>query len=94
MERRAEAGIDRIQLQALIDATMNAETFSKVKAPCLTLAYYKDKDNQDPTVSSGKNTLDEQPSRHTRWGKSLRGTARRRSTSYGIRYRIERYTGR
>ena len=53
-----------VQLQALIDATMNAETFSKVKAPCLTLAYYKDKDNQDPTVRVEK----------IRWMNSLLGT--------------------
>ena len=29
---------------------MNAETFSKVSQPSLTLYYYKDEENQDPTV--------------------------------------------
>lgn len=55
-----------VQLQALIDATMNAETFSRVKAPCLTLAYYKDKDHQDPTVRVEK----------IRWMNSLLGTSK------------------
>lgn len=53
-----------VQLQALIDATMNVETFSRVKAPCLTLSYYKDDEHQDPTVRVEK----------IRWMSSLLGT--------------------
>ena len=39
-----------VQLQELIEQKMNAETFSKVSQPSLTLYYYKDEENQDPTV--------------------------------------------
>ena len=38
------------QLQELIEEKMNKETFSKVTQPSLTLYYYKDEENQDPTV--------------------------------------------
>ncbi len=38
------------QLQELIDSKMNPETFSKVKCPTLTLYYYKNEQEQDPTV--------------------------------------------
>lgn len=38
------------QLQELIEQKMKAETFSKVTQPSLTLYYYKDEENQDPTV--------------------------------------------
>ena len=39
-----------VQLQVLVDATMKKTTFERVKAPSLTLAYYKDKRHQDGTV--------------------------------------------
>ncbi len=39
-----------VQLQELIEQKMNAETFEQVAQPSLTLYYYKDEDNQDPTV--------------------------------------------
>jgi len=38
------------QLQELLEDKMNKETFSKVTQPSLTLFYYKDEHNQDPTV--------------------------------------------
>jgi pimeloyl-ACP methyl ester carboxylesterase len=38
------------QLQELIELKMNAGTFSKVTQPSLTLYYYQDEENQDPTV--------------------------------------------
>ncbi len=38
------------QLQELVEETMNEDTFSKVSQPSLTLYYYKDEENQDPTV--------------------------------------------
>lgn len=37
-------------LQQLLDVTMNEKTFSKVKAPVFLAYYYKDEQNQDPTV--------------------------------------------
>lgn len=39
-----------VQLEELVEQTMNKETFSKVTQPSLTLYYYKDEENQDPTV--------------------------------------------
>ena len=39
-----------VELQNLIEATMNSETFSKVKQPTLVLYYYKDEQNQDNVV--------------------------------------------
>lgn len=39
-----------VQLQVLVDATMNRKTFEKITAPSLTLSYYKDKEHQDGTV--------------------------------------------
>jgi esterase/lipase len=38
------------QLQELIDDKMNNETFRKVKQPSLTLYYFKNEQEQDPTV--------------------------------------------
>ena len=38
------------QLQELIESSMNANTFTKVKCPSLTLYYYKNEKEQDPTV--------------------------------------------
>ena len=38
------------QLQELIETKMNRATFEKVKAPSLTVYYYKDEQHQDPTV--------------------------------------------
>ena len=38
------------QLQELVTDKMNAETFSKVKCPTLTLYYYKNDKEQDPVV--------------------------------------------
>ena len=38
------------QLQELIEEKMNAETFSQVTQPSLTLYYYEDEEHQDPTV--------------------------------------------
>ncbi|MEP2667697.1 MAG: alpha/beta hydrolase [Cyclobacteriaceae bacterium] len=38
------------QLEELLEDKMNVETFGKVKQPSLTLYYYKDEQNQDPTV--------------------------------------------
>ena len=53
-----------LQLQALLDATMKSETFEKITAPSLTLAYYKDEKHQDPTVRVEK----------IRWAHSLLGS--------------------
>ena len=39
-----------VALQNLLEATMNQETFSKVKQPTLALYYYKDEANQDHVV--------------------------------------------
>jgi pimeloyl-ACP methyl ester carboxylesterase len=39
-----------VQLEELIETSMNAETFSKVKQPLLLLYYYKDEEHQDPVV--------------------------------------------
>lgn len=39
-----------VQLEALVEATMTAQTFRRISAPSLTLAYYKDKKHQDGTV--------------------------------------------
>jgi len=38
------------QLQELLESKMTKSTFEKVTQPSLTLYYYKDEDNQDPTV--------------------------------------------
>jgi len=38
------------QLQEMLEEKMNAKTFSKVKCPSLTLYYYKNEKEQDPTV--------------------------------------------
>ena len=40
-----------IELQVLVDNTMTEETFHKVSTPCFTGYYYKDRKDQDPTVS-------------------------------------------
>ncbi len=39
-----------VYLQQLMDATMTAETFRNVTAPVFLGYYYKDEENQDPTV--------------------------------------------
>ena len=39
-----------VYLQQLIEATMNRETFEKVKAPLFVGYYYKDETHQDPVV--------------------------------------------
>jgi esterase/lipase len=39
-----------VQLQELIECTMNKETFSKVTQPSLTLYYFKNEEEQDPEV--------------------------------------------
>ena len=39
-----------VQLEELLESTMNKETFSKVKQPVLTLYYYKDEEHQDKVV--------------------------------------------
>jgi len=39
-----------VRLQQLLDATMNKETFERVNVPVFAGYYYKDKENQDPTV--------------------------------------------
>jgi len=39
-----------VQLEELLEDKMNSETFSKVKCPSLTLYYYKNEKEQDPTV--------------------------------------------
>jgi len=38
------------QLQELLEAKMNTETFKKIKCPSLTLFYYKNEQEQDPQV--------------------------------------------
>lgn len=38
------------QLEELVETRMNEETFGRVTQPSLTLYYYKDEQNQDPTV--------------------------------------------
>ncbi|MNR99088.1 Thermostable monoacylglycerol lipase [compost metagenome] len=37
-------------LEELVETSMTKKTFEKVKCPVLTVCYYKDKKNQDPTV--------------------------------------------
>ena len=39
-----------VQLQELLEQTMNEETFRKVHQPSLTLYYYKNEEEQDPEV--------------------------------------------
>lgn len=39
-----------VQLEELLESTMKASTFEKVKQPVLMLYYYKDDDHQDPVV--------------------------------------------
>lgn len=39
-----------VQLEELLETSMNATTFASVKQPTLTLYYYKDKDHQDDVV--------------------------------------------
>jgi len=39
-----------VQLEELVESSMNKETFSKVKQPSLTLYYYKSEEEQDPEV--------------------------------------------
>lgn len=39
-----------VQLQELVEDKMNKSTFEKVKCPSLTLYYYKNEQEQDPTV--------------------------------------------
>jgi alpha-beta hydrolase superfamily lysophospholipase len=39
-----------VQLQEMLETTMNTATFAKVKQPILTLYYYKDQNNQDQVV--------------------------------------------
>ena len=48
MKYRAEA---IPQLQALLEASMHQETFARVKAPVLTMCWYKNADVQDSLVS-------------------------------------------
>lgn len=38
------------QLEELIETTMKVEVLGKVNCPVLSIAYYKDEENQDPTV--------------------------------------------
>ena len=38
------------QLEELIETTMNAELFARIKQPSLTLYYFKDEEHQDPQV--------------------------------------------
>jgi esterase/lipase len=40
-----------VQLQELVETTMRAETFEKVKCPTLNLCYFKNKNKQDDVVS-------------------------------------------
>jgi esterase/lipase len=42
------------QLQEILEARMNEDTFERVTCPTLTLYYYKDEDHQDPTVKVSK----------------------------------------
>lgn len=39
-----------VQLEELVESSMNQSTFERVKQPCLTLYYYKDEEHQDPEV--------------------------------------------
>ena len=39
-----------VQLEELLETSMNTPTFAKVKQPTLTLYYYKDENHQDPVV--------------------------------------------
>lgn len=39
-----------VQLEELVERSMNAKTFSKVTQPSLTLYYYKNEEEQDPEV--------------------------------------------
>ena len=39
-----------MQLEELVEQTMNKETFQKIKQPVLTLCYFKNEEQQDPTV--------------------------------------------
>lgn len=41
-----------IELQSLVDHSMIEENFRKISTPSLTAYYFKDKENQDPTVSA------------------------------------------
>ncbi|MBQ2422181.1 MAG: alpha/beta fold hydrolase [Flavobacteriales bacterium] len=43
-----------VELQNLVETTMNEDIFRKITAPSLTLAYYKDEENQDHTVRVDK----------------------------------------
>ncbi|HEY3430521.1 MAG TPA: alpha/beta hydrolase [Cyclobacteriaceae bacterium] len=40
-----------VQLEELVESSMNNETFSKIKQPSLTLYYFKTEKEQDPEVS-------------------------------------------
>lgn len=40
-----------VELQGLLESTMDEETFAKINQPCLNLCYYKSEDEQDPVVS-------------------------------------------
>lgn len=39
-----------VNLQQLVETSMTTNTFEKISCPSLTVAYYKDEENQDPTV--------------------------------------------
>jgi esterase/lipase len=39
-----------VQLEELVESKMNKDTFAKVKCPSLTMYYYKNEEEQDPTV--------------------------------------------
>jgi len=39
-----------VQLEQLLEETMKKETFQKIKQPVLTLCYFKNEEEQDPTV--------------------------------------------
>lgn len=39
-----------VQLEEMVESSMNKKTFSQVKQPCLTLYYYKNEQEQDPQV--------------------------------------------
>jgi pimeloyl-ACP methyl ester carboxylesterase len=43
-----------VQLEELVETTMNEETFRKISAPSLTLYYYKNEAEQDPEVKVSK----------------------------------------
>ena len=40
-----------VELEELVESTMNERTFKKINQPLLLLYYYKDQLNQDPVVS-------------------------------------------